>query len=116
VNTHRQIDLNGSIDACDGAGRTLQVHCEGSVLTVDAGNMRAALSALSTMRASGVAGKLDPRVLERLNDFRIDLRVGGQQVGRAGAGARAGRLARVFTNVPVELHFLGLLKAVFTAF
>lgn len=86
------------------------------MLTVDAGSMRAAFSALSTMRASGIADRLDPRVLERLDDFRIELRVGGQNVGRVGAGARASRLARFFANVPVELHFLSILKAGLTKF
>lgn len=116
MNAHRQIDLNGSINACDEAGRSLQISCEGAVLAINAVSMRAAISAFSTLRASGAANRLDPRVLERLNDFRIELRVGGQQVGRAGSGARASRLARVVTNVPVELHFMGLLKAAFTAF
>ena len=116
MTAHRQIDLNGSIVASNEAGRSLQLQCAGSVLTVDADSVRAALSALFTLRASGTADRVDPRVFDRLNDFRIDLRVGGHQVGRAGAGVRASRLARAFTNVPVELHVLGLLKAALKAF
>ena len=116
MNAHRQIDLNGSIDACDEAGRSVQVTCAGSVLAINAVNMRAAISAFSTLRASGAAKRLDPRVLERLDDFRIELRVGDQQVGLIGYGARASRLARLVTNVPVELHFPGLMKAALTAF
>ncbi len=78
--------------------------------------MRAALSAFSAMRASGAVNSRDPRALEKLNDFRIELRVRGQRVGRAGEGARVGRLARALTKMPLELNFFALLKAGLTAF
>lgn len=116
MNARQQVDLDGSISACNAAGRTLRVHCEGSQLTVDADSMRAALSAFSAMRASGAVDNLDPRALEKLNDFRIELRVRGQRVGRAGAGARTSRLASALTKMPLELNFLALLKASLTAF
>jgi hypothetical protein len=116
VNARRQVDVHGSISACDAAGRSLQVHCAGSQLTIDAGSMRAALSAFSALRASGAVDSLEPWALERLNDFRIELCVRGQRVGRAGAGARASRLAGALTKMPLELNLLGLLKAGLTAF
>jgi hypothetical protein len=116
VNAHRQVDLHGSISACDAAGRSLQVHCAGSELRVDADSVRAALSAFSALRASGAVDALKPAALERLNDFRIELCVRGRRVGRAGAGARAGWLARAFMKMPLELNLLALLKAGLTAF
>lgn len=94
----------------------MNVHCEGSQLIIDAHSVRAALSAYSAMRASGAVKRLDPRALERLNDFGIELRVRGQRVGRAGAGARASRLVRALTKIPLELNVLALLKAGLTAF
>jgi hypothetical protein len=116
VNPQRQVDLHGSISACDAAGRTLQVQCAGSQLRIDADSVRAALSAFSTLRASGVVEALEPRALARLDDFRIELCIAGRQVGRAGSEARASRLARLFTKVPLELDLLALLKAGLTAF
>lgn len=116
MNARRQIDLHGSISACNAAGRTLQVHCSGSQLTIDAESVRAALSAFSALRASGAVERLQPRALERLNDFRIELCVSGRQVGRAGAGARTSRLVRAFTKMPLELNLLALLKAGLTKF
>ena len=116
MNARRQVDLHGAISACDAAGRTLQVHCAGSQLTIDADSMRAALSAFSALRASGAVDTLEPRVLERLNDFRIELCVRGPRGGGAGAGARSSRLARVLTKMPLELNLLALLKAGLTAF
>jgi hypothetical protein len=90
VSAHRQIDLDGSISACDAAG--------------------------SALRASGALTKLGPRALERLNDFRVELCVRGRPVGRAGTGTRASWLARTVTKIPVELNLLALLKAGLTAF
>jgi len=116
VNAQRQVDLHGSISACNAAGRTLQLHCAGSQLRIDADSMRAALSAFSALRASGTVGALEPRALERMNDFRIELCIRGQRVGRAGAGARVSRLARALTKMPLELNLLALLKAGLTAF
>jgi len=116
VNAQRQVDLHGSISACNAAGRTLQVVCAGSQLRIDADSMRAALSAFSALRASGAVGALEPRALERMNDFRIELCIRGQRVGRAGAGARVSRLARVLTKMPLELNLLALLKAGLMAF
>ncbi|HYN61161.1 MAG TPA: hypothetical protein VET87_16700 [Rubrivivax sp.] len=78
--------------------------------------MRAALSAFSALRASGAVDALDPRALARMNDFRIELCIRGQRVGRVGAGARASRLARALTKMPLELDLLALLKAGLTAF
>ena len=116
VNPPRQVDLHGSIRASDAAGRSLHVHCAGSELRIDADSVRAALSAFSALRASGAVDELEPRALERLNDFRIELCVRGQRVGRAGAGARASRLARAFTKMPLELNMLALLRAGLKAF
>ncbi|MDZ7589290.1 MAG: hypothetical protein U5L05_01080 [Rubrivivax sp.] len=116
MNPQRQVDLLGSISACNAAGRTVQVHCTGSQIRVDADSVRAALSAFSTLRASGALEALDPRALDRLNDFGIELCINGQRVGRAGAGARASRLARMFTKMPLELHLLAVLKAGLIAF
>jgi len=116
VNALRQVDLHGSISACDAAGHILQVHCAGSQLTVDADSVRAALSAFSALRASGALDSIDPKALERMDDFRIELCIRGQRVGRAGAGARAGRLVRALTKMPVELNLFALLKAGLTAF
>jgi hypothetical protein len=111
----RQVDLHGSISACDAAGRTVHVHCAGSELRIDADNVRAALSAFLAVRASGAVDILDPPALERLNDFRIELCVKGQRVGRAGAGARVSRLAGVLAKMPLELNLLALLKAALKA-
>jgi hypothetical protein len=116
VNPLRQIDLHGSISACDAAGRTLQVHCAGSELRIDADSVRAALSAYSALRASGALDALGPRVLERLDDFRIELCIRGQRIGRAGAGARASRWVRALTKMPLELDLLALLRAALKAF
>jgi hypothetical protein len=116
VNPLRQVDLHGSISACNAAGRTLQVHCAGSQLTIDADSVRTALSAFSALRASGAVERLQPRALERLNDFRIELCVRGQRVGRAGAGVRGSGLVRALTKMPLELNLLALLKAALTAF
>jgi hypothetical protein len=116
VNPHRQVDLHGSISACDAAGRTVHVHCTGSELRIDADSVRAALSAFSAMRASEAVGALKPGALERLNDFRIELCVRGHRVGRAGAGAHPSRLARVLTKMPLELDLLALLRAGLKAF
>jgi hypothetical protein len=116
VNAQRQVDLYGSISACNAAGRTLQVHCAGSQLRIDADSVRAALSAFSALRGSGAVDALDPKALERLNDFGIELCVKGQRVGRAGAGSRPSRLARALTKMPLELDLLALLKAGLTAF
>lgn len=116
MNARRQVDLHGSISACDAAGRTLQVHCTGSQLTIDADSIRAALSAFSALRASGAVDALEPRVLGQLNDFRIEVCVRGRRVGRAGDGARVSRLALALTKMPIELNLLALLKAGLTAF
>lgn len=112
----RQVDVHGWISGCDAAGRTVDIHCAGSALRVDAGSVRAALSALFALRASGAVDVLEAHALERLNDFRIELCVRGNRVGRAGAGARAGRLARVITRFPLELDLLALLRAAVKAF
>jgi hypothetical protein len=116
VNARRQVDLHGSISACDAAGRTVDVHCTGSALRIDAGSVRAALSAFSALRASGAVDMLEPHVLERLNDLRIELCVRGNRVGRAGAGARASWLARALTKMPLELDLRALLRAAVKAF
>ena len=116
MNARRQVDLHGSISACDAAGRSLQVHCAGSQLTIDADSVRVALSAFSAFRASGAIDAFDPRALERLNDFRIQLCVRGQRIGRAGSGVRASWPARALTKMPIELDLLALLKAALTAF
>jgi hypothetical protein len=115
VSSKRQADLHGSISACDAAGRTLRFHCAGSELRVDADSVRAALSAFAALRASGAVATHDSSGLDRLNDFRIDLCVRGQRVGRAGAGARVSPLARALTKMPLELNLLALLKAGLTA-
>lgn len=116
MNPRRQVDLHGSIRACDAAGRTVDIHCAGSALTIDAGSVRAALAALSSLRASGASDALGPQVLERLNDFRIELCVSGRRVGRAGEGARISWLARALTKLPLELDLLALLRAGLKAF
>jgi hypothetical protein len=112
----RQVGLHGSISACDAAGRSLHVHCAGADLTIDADSVRAALSAFFALRASGAAAALEPRALERLYDFRIEHCIRGQRVGRAGAGARVGWLARALTRMPLELNLLALLRAGLKAF
>lgn len=116
MSLQRQVDLHGSISACDAAGRTLHVHCAGPELRIDTDSVRAALSAFSAMRASGVVDILEPPALDRLNNFRIELCVRGQRVGRAGAGAHASRLARALTRMPLELNLLALLRAGLKAF
>ena len=119
MTARRQVDLDGAITACDASGHTLRINCEGAQLTVDADSLRAAWSAFSTLRASGLVDmfddRFDERALEKLNDFRIELCVRGKRVGRAGSGIRASRLARIVTKIPLELNFLALLKAGVTA-
>jgi hypothetical protein len=112
----RQIDLHGSISACDAAGRTAHVHCTGDRLQVDATSVRAALSALRALRAGGGLQWLAPRAQDWLDDFQIELCVRGQIVGRAGRGARASWLGRVLTQMPLELHFPALVRAALRAF
>jgi hypothetical protein len=68
------------------------------------------------MHASGAGNVLEPRALDRLNDFRIELCITGQRVGRVGAGARVSWLVRAFTKMPLEFNLLALLKAGLTAF
>lgn len=119
MSLHRQVDLHGSISACDAAGRTVRIHCAGAGLTIDADSMRAALSALSVLRALRARGGVDglaPDLLDRLNDFRVELCLRGRLVGRAGLGARAGGLGSILTKLPLELHVLALLRAVLRAF
>ena len=116
MNPWRQVDLHGSISACDAAGRTVNVCCTGSALRIDAHSVRAALSAFSALRASGAADALESHARERLNDFRIELCIRGRRVGCAGEGARASRLARVLTKIPIELDLLAVLGAGLTAF
>jgi len=119
VNPHRQVDLHGSISACDAAGRALHVHCAGARLTVDAESARAALSALRVLRVfrgGASAAALAPHVLGWANEFHIELCVRGRRVGRAGLGARANWLGRALTHMPLELHAPALLRAAVAAF
>jgi hypothetical protein len=119
VSPHRQVDLHGSISACDAAGRSVRIHCAGAGLKIDADSPRAALSAFSALRALRASGGVDllaPYALDRLNDFRIELCLRGRLVGRAGLGARAGWLGSVLTKLPLELHVLALIRAVLRAF
>jgi len=94
----------------------LHVYCAGSQLRIDADSVRAALSAFSALRASGAVDALEPRALERPNDFRIELCFNGQRAGRAGAGARANRPAHALTKMPLERDLLALLRAALEAF
>ena len=115
----RQVDLYGSISACDAAGRAIRIHCAGAALKIDADSPRAALSALSALRALRARGSVDgfaPYALDRLNGFRVELCLRGRLVGRAGLGARAGGLGSVLTKLPLELHVLALLRAVLRVF
>lgn len=119
MNPHRQVDLYGSISACDAAGRAFHVHCAGATLTVDAESARAALSAMSALRVlrGGAGGAaLAPHALARVNEFHIELCVRGRLVGRAGLGARANWLGRALTHMPLELHAPALLRAAVAAF
>jgi hypothetical protein len=119
VSLHRQVDLHGSISARDAAGRAVRIQCAGAGLTIDADSTRAALSAFSALRAlraSGSGDLLAPYALDRLNDFRVELCLCGRLVGRAGLGARAGRLGTLLTKLPLELHVLALIRAVLRAF
>jgi hypothetical protein len=119
VSPHRQVDLHGSISACDAAGRTVHVHCAGAELTIDADSTRAALSAISALRALRASGGGDlfaPYALDRLSDFRIELCLCGRLVGRAGLGARAGWLGSALTKLPLELHLPALIRAMLRAF
>jgi len=119
VTSRRQIDLHGSISACDAAGRTLQVHCAGAELKIDVDSIRAALSALAalrSLRSSGSLAAFPPVALERVNDFRIELCVHGRHIGRAGHGARANWAGRLVTKIPLELHLPALLRAAVQSF
>jgi hypothetical protein len=116
VNAPRQVDLYGSLSARDAAGRTLNVHCAGTDLTIDADSVRGALSALRALRMTRTVVAVAPRALDHLSDFRIELRVRGRPVGRAGPGARAGWLAGVLTKMPLELHAAALIRAALKAF
>lgn len=87
-------------------------------MTIDAESARAAVSALSGLRAvhATVGGDaLKPLELGRHDEFRIDLCIRGHRVGRAGLGARASWLGRALTHMPVELHVAALLRAVMRA-
>lgn len=112
----RQVDLHGSISACNAAGQRLRIDCVGPALKVDADSVRAALSAYSALRGSGAANALGPLALDRLDDFQIELSVNGRIVGRAGAGVRGRWWTRALTRMPVELSLPALLRAVVTAF
>jgi len=116
VNPHRQVDLHGSISACDAAGRAFHVHCAGARLTVDAESVRAALSAMSALRVLRGGAALAPHALARANEFHIELCVRGRRVGRAGLGARANWLGHALTHMPLELHAPALLRAAVAAF
>jgi hypothetical protein len=119
VNPPRQFDLEGSISAVDAAGRTVQVRCAGAWLSVDASSARAALSALSAVRALRAANASDalaPSLQALWNDYRVELRLGGRLIGRAGFGARANWLGHRLTRLPLELHASALLRAALRAF
>jgi hypothetical protein len=119
VNPPRQFDLQGSISASDAAGRTVEVRCEGAWVSIDADSVRAALSALRTLpslRAAASSESLRSHALERLGDYRVELRVHGQLIGRAGFGARANWLGQRLTHLPLELHAAALLRAAIRAF
>lgn len=116
MNAPRKIDLFGTISACDQSGHSLRINYEGAQITVDADSIRAAISVFSTLRASGALNRLDPRLLQYLDDFKIELCVKGKRVGRAGAGISANRLASAVSKIPLELNFLALVRAFLTAF
>ena len=119
MSPQRQVDLHGSVSACDAAGRAFRVHCAGAWLKIDADSARAAwsaLSALGALRAGAGGAALAPHALARTNDFRIELCVRGRLVGRAGHGARANWLGRALTHMPLELYAPALLRAAVVAF
>jgi hypothetical protein len=88
----------------------LHIHCAGSDLKIDADSVRAAFSALSALRASGSVAALEPLMLDRISDFRIELCVNGQRMGRAGAGVRTPWWMRALTKLPLEIDLLALLR------
>jgi hypothetical protein len=116
VNPRRQLDLHGSINASDAAGRSLGIQCAGSELKIDADSVRGALSAFSALRASGAVEALEPLVLDWISDFRIALCVNGVRIGRAGAGVRAPWWIRSLTKMPLELDLPALLRAALKSF
>jgi hypothetical protein len=116
VNPLRQVDLHGSISGSDAAGRSVHIHCAGSDLKIDADSLRGAFSALSALRASGSLVALEPRMLDWISDFRIELFVGGQRMGRAGAGVRTRWWMRTLTKMPLEVDLMALLRVTLKSF
>jgi hypothetical protein len=116
VNPRRQVDLHGTLDASNAAGRSLRIQCAGSELKIDADSVRAALSAFSALHASGAVEALEPLVLDWISDFRIDLRVNGMRIGRAGAGVRTPWWMRSLTKIPLELDLTATLRAAVKSF
>lgn len=118
----RQVLLTGSISGNDEAGRSFEVNFEGDRLSVSSQNVRAALAALTTLRALALQFAPGPSISElswitrHIGTLRCDFQIGGHRVARAGAGARVNWLGRIVTRLPVELRLRSLLSSVFKAF
>lgn len=118
----RQLDLRGSVNGRDAAGRSLEVRCDGSRITLEANSTRAALAALSAFqsaRATGSLAALSPLIrfaMSQISDFRVELRVRGRTVGRGGRGAHPNWLGQRLTQMPIEVHWTALAVAVLTGF
>jgi hypothetical protein len=122
VSPPRQLDLHGAVSGCDAAGRCFELRCEGALITVDSQSTRAALAALSALqgaRAGGalaVLSPLAPWAAGQLEAFRVEFRVRGRLVGRAGQGARPNWLGRRIAQWPIEMHLGALLLAALLAY
>jgi hypothetical protein len=114
----RALDLHGEIDAVDENGHHIRFRFEGRRIEVRLDGARAALAAarcVPALRHHGLmrlACALARQSPVPVQDFEIELRLGGRAVGRAGHEAEPNWLGRLLGAPGVELRFFALLAAV----
>lgn len=120
MNRPRQLYVHGSVNARDTAGRTLEVQCDGFRVNLDASSPRAAFAALTALRralASAGLSALSPTTtafaINRLRHLQVDFRVRGRIIGLAGRGAHPNWLGRRLTQMPIEVRWAALMRALF---
>jgi hypothetical protein len=111
-----ELDMQGTVSGEDAAGHRIAMRFNGADVTLDFCSIGTALAALSAMRRSRANGTLiniAPMTqlgLSRIRNLKVELRIRGFTVARAGQNATATRLGRMLTRLPIEIHWTDVLR------